>query len=127
MLHGGRGRDVLLGKTGHDRLFGGDAADTLRGGSGKDWLEGGRGDDVLYGGAGADRFVYNTGSFGRDRIVDFEDGVDKFMFLGRKWSDLSIKRNAEGDAVVRVTGTDNRILLEDVDPALISQDDFLFS
>ena len=127
-LWGGKGRDTLHGGVGKDHLYGGKGDDTLYGGRLADELHGGRGDDLLSGGHGRDRFVYDDADFGRDRIVDFEDGTDLLEFTGSglQWSDLSVSNNGRGDAVVRVEGTDSRIVLEGVDALLIDQNDFIF-
>ena len=145
-LWGGLGADVLHGNAGDDRLWGGKGRDELHGGVGKDHLYGGRGDDVLHGGRGADRlhgdagddvlsggagrdlFVYGDADFGRDRIVDFEDGTDwlKFTGSGLRWGDLSVSNNGKGHAVVRVESTDSSIVLEGADASLIDQNDFIF-
>lgn len=102
-LYGDQGSDSLLGSAGGDSLFGGLGADTLSGGDGNDWLSGdeaadrilgnlgddtiigGDTGDLLYGGTGgADRFVYlsfadsyGTTTATRDRIMDFETGLDR--------------------------------------------------
>lgn len=127
-LYGGRGQDVLNGGSGDDVLYGGKGDDVLRGGTGADRLEGGRGDDVLRGGAGADAFVYGDTEFGEDRIRDFEDGTDMLDLSGSglQWSDLTVSNDAKGHAVVRVAGSDSRIVLEGVDAALVDQGDFVF-
>ena len=145
-LWGGLGADVLHGDAGDDRLWGGKGRDELHGGVGKDHLYGGRGndmlhggrladrlhgdagDDVLSGGAGRDLFVYGDADFGRDRIVDFEDGTDwlKFTGSGLRWGDLSVSNNGKGHAVVRVESADSSIVLEGVDASLIDQNDFIF-
>lgn len=75
VLRGEDGSDDLVGGARHDTLEGGDGADTLRGGSGRDVLDGGVRNDVLEGGAGKDRYVF-TGAWGKDRIVDFDNGSD---------------------------------------------------
>ena len=102
-LRGNRGDDTLYGDAGDDDLRGGGGNDVLyanwRSDDGKEanYLLGGRGADILYdspqgddvlvggqgGGVGdgfSDTFVfrYAQGSVGtRDRIKDFEDGIDK--------------------------------------------------
>jgi serralysin len=48
---------------------------------GNDLLNGGKGDDTMVGGQGADTFVLRKGP-DVDRIVDFEDGIDKLRLLG---------------------------------------------
>ena len=145
-LWGGLGADVLHGNAGNDRLWGGKGRDELHGGVGNDHLYGGMGDDMLHGGRGADRlhgdagndvlsggdgrdlFVYGDADFGRDRIVDFEDGTDllKFTGSGLRWGDLSVSNNRQGHAVVRVESADSSIVLEGVDASLIDQNDFIF-
>ena len=127
-LWGNRGQDELHGGVGKDHLYGGVGDDTLYGGRLADELHGGRGDDILSGGHGRDRFVYDDADFGRDRIVDFEDGRDLLDFTGSglQWSDLSVSNNGKGHAVVRVEGSDSKIVLEGVDASLIGQDDFIF-
>ena len=127
-LHGGVGKDHLYGGLGHDTLYGGRGDDTLHGGRLADRLHGGEGKDVLVGGHGRDLFVYDDADFGRDRIVDFEDGLDRLDFTGSglRWSDLSVSNNGKGDAVVRVDGANGKIVLEGVDASLIDQNDFIF-
>jgi serralysin len=95
----------LSGGEGEDLIRGGAGADTLRAGGGADTLVGETGADRLVGGAGADRFVFgrvaDTPPAARDRIVDFERGVDlidlsaidasnrpgeqAFSFRGARW------------------------------------------
>ncbi len=127
-LYGGEGADTLEGGRDGDELRGGEGNDTLLGGSGDDRLEGGAGNDRLVGGGGSDRFVYRADGFGNDRIGGFEDGVDRLDFSGSglTWSDLSVSSNRQGDAVVRVSGADGKIVLEGIDAALVGQDDFIF-
>lgn len=94
LLEGGKGNDKLYGGGGNDTLKGDDGADlldasigddVLSGGTGNDTLIGGSGYDELSGGAGTDRFVFKTRfdsprdpiSNQKDRIFDFQNGVDK--------------------------------------------------
>jgi VCBS repeat-containing protein len=95
---GGRGNNSITGSNvanlldggwGNDVLNGGGDSDTLIGGWGNDSLDGGSGADVLTGGAGADRYYYSGNTFGalpittgntaatRDRILDFQQGLDR--------------------------------------------------
>ncbi|MBA4801326.1 MAG: tandem-95 repeat protein [Euryhalocaulis sp.] len=91
-LNGTPGQDVIYGLDGHDRLngladddvlFGGNGDDRMIGGAGDDTLVGGQGRDTLTGNSGADVFVYTAltdstrAATGRDRITDFESGVDQ--------------------------------------------------
>lgn len=73
------GDDKLLGGNGADSIdaLGGD--DTVEGGAGDDRLNGGAGANLLLGGDGADVFVFDAGGGGRDRIGDFQLGVDRIV------------------------------------------------
>ncbi|MEL7466794.1 MAG: calcium-binding protein, partial [Pseudomonadota bacterium] len=81
------GGDLLFGDEGANRLTGLGGNDLIRGRAGVDQLEGGAGDDTLIGDEGADVIVTGTGAdtivfnqapnaAERDRITDFESGVD---------------------------------------------------
>lgn len=76
LLEGGQGSDRLLGGVGNEVLRGDEGDDRLLGGAGADTLTGGTGIDVLSGEAGADTFLFEAPGAGRDRIADFEAGVD---------------------------------------------------
>lgn len=89
LLRGGTGADMLGGGWGRDTLHGEVGNDTIKGGTGADTIKGGAGVDRMWGGAGAaagdgaaDVFVFAaTGDSGttwqtRDRIMDFERGLD---------------------------------------------------
>lgn len=81
-MHGGDGRDRLVGGAGNDLALGGDGddtifgeagADTLDGGAGADAIDGGDGDDLLLGGDGDDAL------YGRDGndTLDGGGGADR--------------------------------------------------
>ena len=80
-LKGAAGNDTLIGNGGNDTLVGNGGNDIIDGGAGNDRITGGAGADILTGGSGADLFIYNaTGNstpLAMDRIMDFEDGIDK--------------------------------------------------
>lgn len=73
-LIGHLGHDVIGGGSGNDRIYGDIPSDLLS--QGNDTLTGGEGNDIMTGGKGSDLFVFNAFD-GRDRITDFEQGVDK--------------------------------------------------
>lgn len=81
-VSGGGSDDVLRGGADNDLLFGGGGVDVINGGAGADTLVGGAGVDHLFGAAGADVFRYDDaadsgfGSALRDRINDFQQGLD---------------------------------------------------
>ncbi|MGV6849702.1 MAG: M10 family metallopeptidase C-terminal domain-containing protein [Marinibacterium sp.] len=95
--------DKLYGGKGNDTLFGGDGLDTLDGGDGKDKLYGQKGKDTLIGGAGADFFFFEKNG-GKDRILDFEDGLDTLKLDTDLWSgQLNFRQ------VIKEYGTQNKI------------------
>lgn len=73
------GNDKLLGGYGADTMNGLGGNDTLEGSNGDDTLNGNAGTDVLRGGDGADLFVFNAGEGGRDRVEDFQVGLDRLQ------------------------------------------------
>jgi serralysin len=78
---GGSFVDVISGGGGDDTITARQGNDFVTGNLGADTLAGDGGDDRLTGGAGADRFDFRPGG-GKDRVVDFEDGVDQLYFFG---------------------------------------------
>lgn len=85
----------ITGNAKNNYLAGNDGRDVLKGEDGDDLLTGGEGDDTLTGGQGHDVFLFKNHRehgvdiIGQDRIVDFNDGVDKLAFAGRNEYDLS--------------------------------------
>jgi len=81
------GKGDLSGKGNNDEsdLFGNAGDNKLFGLGGGDILDGGKGNDTLDGGEGADTFVFKSG-YGRDTILDFEDGMDTIDVS--KWNDV---------------------------------------
>jgi Ca2+-binding RTX toxin-like protein len=73
------GNDKLLGGGGADGIDGLGGDDTIEGGAGDDRLNGGAGANVLVGGEGADVYVFDANGGGRDRIEDFQVGVDRIV------------------------------------------------
>lgn len=125
---GGRGDDTLMGAAGNDRLNGGVGNDVLNGGVGDDTLIGGEGNDRLTGAAGADQFVF-SGSFGVDRIVDFEAGVDHISLKTSQFADFDAVMAASRDNGANMTirfDADNTITLVGVNMADLDSGDFLF-
>lgn len=81
-LVGGTSNDTLQGLGGDDVLEGGAGNEVMRGGFGEDTLTGGAGGDRMTGGADADVFVFAartefTAGPARDRITDFQAGIDE--------------------------------------------------
>ncbi|MBN2873120.1 MAG: calcium-binding protein, partial [Halothiobacillaceae bacterium] len=114
--------ETLSGTPGDDIITALGGNDILYGFAGEDVLDGGAGLDRLYGGFDADTFVFATGTT-LDIVYDFEDGLDQIQLSGMTYDDLTISS-------YRTTGTqitfgDDRMILRDVDVALITEDDFI--
>ncbi|WP_282182504.1 calcium-binding protein [Aliiroseovarius marinus] len=134
-LFGYSGDDHLEGGEGRDRLHGGAGNDSLYGGSGDDILIGGRGSgsDVLSGGLGDDVFIFHRG-FGTDTISDFDVFDSTDIIDVSRISDFDGFEDLMENHVTQVgadtlieDGNGNSILLENVNSADLSADDFLFS
>lgn len=89
---GNKGADRMSGQNGSDALYGGRGADQLFGGRLRDTLDGGFGNDLLDGGKGRDTFMFSKG--GRDRILDFELGIDTIDFSQVENVRDAVDRNA---------------------------------
>jgi Ca2+-binding RTX toxin-like protein len=143
-LSGGTGNDTLRGDSGNDRLVGGTERDYLLGGTGNDVLDGGSGNDTLDGQAGADRLIGGTGNDrltgglgigtdvfvfapqgGRDRVTDFEDGVDRIDLRAFSTSLSQLAITDLGNDLRIVVGT-TTVFLTNVDATEIGAADFLF-
>ncbi len=126
VIQGNSGNNVLSGLFGDDLLFGGDGRDQLFGGTGDDILVGGRGADVLTGGAGADIFVFDDVGVWREKVMDFEDGIDRIDLSGTgltSFSQLSVTRYGTGTIINYGSAS---ILLVGEDYHNIDASDFLF-
>jgi len=128
---GGTGNDTIIGSAGDDTIFGMGHNDIIDGGAGNDRLVDGRGRDVLTGGAGADIFEFiNDGQ--RDKITDFEHGIDKLDFTDYAflyaYQDLII--DSRPDGAVIIIGTEKLWITsidgQPIDPNSWTQDDFIF-
>jgi serralysin len=130
-LTGAGGADTLNGAGGADTLSGGAAADTLTGAAGNDRLIGGAGADSLTGGADNDTFAF-SGSFGTDRITDFQAGSgvgDVIEFSSSQFANfaavLAATNDVGGNAVITVDGATS-VTLVGVTEASFNANDFLF-
>lgn len=90
-VSGGTKSDIMSGDSGSDVLLGGKHEDRMYGGFGADRMIGGTGGDTMYGEAGADSYVfltlrdfgiYHGSSDHRDRLFDYEAGVDTIDLAG---------------------------------------------
>ena len=133
-IYGWAGDDLLKGDEGNDRIYGGRGSDDLQGDAGNDFLDGGNGSDILEGGLGNDRLLGGAGSdvflfadvnAGRDRILDFQDGIDRIGFdlaTVNSFADLDITQLASGNTLVSWdTGS---VVMVGVTPAMLSAADF---
>ncbi len=124
LILGGVGYDSLSGLGGNDYLIGGRGADTLIGGTGRDVLRGGGAD------LGDDNFVF-SGRFGRDRIVDFENGVDHIDLraFGTSYSKVILRMvESAGATTIDLSGLFHTriIVIEGIGLSGLSAADFLF-
>jgi len=128
---GGTAEDTITGSAGDDTIFGMGHSDILNGGAGNDRLVDGRGRDVLTGGTGADIFEFiNDGQ--RDKITDFEHGIDKLDFTDYaflySYHGLIIRSRPDG-AVITI-GTEKlwitSIDSQPINPHSWVQEDFIF-
>ncbi|HSF65422.1 MAG TPA: hypothetical protein VLA78_13605 [Paracoccaceae bacterium] len=117
------GADVLTGTPGNDTMLGLAGNDYLYGLAGDDVLDGGAGTDRLFGGAGADVFVFADGG-NLDFVYDFEDGVDLIQLDGLAFDDAVIS-SYRGGAGTQITIGDDRMILQGVAVADITEDDFI--
>jgi subtilisin-like proprotein convertase family protein len=130
-LRGGGGNDITDGGAGNDVLLGQDGIDKLYGGAGDDRLGGGLGGDWLTGGTGRDIFACG-GIFGADRVLDFQNGLDRFdLDAGLSFAKLALSRfdfdrdGAVDDVRVDVAGK-GVIGSLNTDIVSIDTSDFLF-
>lgn len=130
-IQGQAGNDRLDGGTGNDKIYGGAGSDLLFGRGGRDFLNGGLNNDKLYGGANADAFLFR-GKWGYDRVMDFQNGLDKLDLRsnGLSFSKLAIKvadvdRDGRSDDVLIKAGG-NAIDILNTKLAAIDHGDFLF-
>ena len=152
-LTGGRSIDgtgnelnnVLTGNNASNKLFGGLGNDTLDGGAGgEDSLFGEEGDDILngnagasslFGGAGDDTFVFEEVT-AFSTIEDFEQGADIIDMTALGFTDFADFEaeatilNIDGEAFINYVDPDGAfeltVIVAGVDPASLTQDDFLF-
>ncbi|RDI61750.1 hemolysin type calcium-binding protein [Microvirga subterranea] len=130
-IQGQAGNDRLDGGTGNDKINGGAGSDLLFGRGGRDSLSGGLNNDKLYGGANADTFIFR-GKWGYDRVMDFQDGLDKLDLRsnGLSFSKLAIRmadvdRDGRSDDILIKAGA-NTIGILNTKLATIDHGDFLF-
>lgn len=134
VLRGNAGNDIVEGSSGWDTLFGNRNNDILRGGlgndelrgdRGNDILDGGKGNDLIFGGVGADKFVLRSGD-GTDRIVDYRDGLDKFVLTGGlEFSDIKTVQNINNTQIQVIATGEVLANLNSVTANFLNQDDFI--
>lgn len=101
-------QEVIVGTAGRD---------ALQGASGDDTLIGGLGQDTLTGGAGADIFFYqsiqDSTRTGFDRILDFEQGLDRIDLRGLGYTDVVTGRADAGELRLSYSAANDRTYIKD--------------
>lgn len=124
---GTAGRNTLNGTESADWIDGLGENDRINGNGGDDFIIAGSGNDFnVRGGTGADIFQFAAGD---DRVVirDWEDGIDMiYLADGLTVGDLT-RSVSNGSTVNYETSTGDRLVFFDVNPADITDDDFLFT
>lgn len=124
-----QGNDFIFGGLGNDYAYGAGGNDILNGAEGNDTLEGGDGSDLFIGESGADVFRFDIrdekNGFDKDRIRDFEDGVDLIQLVGSNGL-YNLGTDVAGNATIELE-TLNIIVLEGVSVSSISASDFIFA
>ena len=124
ILDGSSGWDTIFGNNNNDTLLGGLGNDELRGDNGNDFLDGGKGNDLIFGGRGADKFVLRAGD-GTDRIVDYRDGLDKFVLTGGlEFSDLRTVQNINSTQIQVIATGEVLANLSSVTANFLNESDF---
>jgi len=123
----GDGEDKAKAGNGDDVVDGGAGDDRLIGHAGDDVLIGGAGNDRISGKSGADTFVYGL-SDGRDKIFDFEKGIDiidiqEFGFDNFFLDVLPLMSDIGSKAVIEFNDQD-RIVLVGISSADLGAADF---
>lgn len=124
-LEGGAGADEIVDLGGSSLLLGGDGADLVQGGAGDDTVAGGAGNDLLFGGPGADIFLYDELGYGRDLILDWQDGIDLIDLggTGLTFADLTEVDTPQGTRLDRPDGS--AIHIFGIEPVDITEADFV--
>jgi Ca2+-binding RTX toxin-like protein len=127
ILTGDNLANAINGLNGLDRLNGGAGHDSLAGGAGSDVLNGGANNDTLDGGTQADTFVYDTLTWGNDRIVGWDDGSDKIdlAVAGFDFSDFTKTQNGTDTLLTLSTNPSHSIRIEGVLATSIEVTDFI--
>jgi Ca2+-binding RTX toxin-like protein len=110
-LVGSSASEIIRGLAGDDSLSGNFGNDTLEGGAGRDKLTGGSGADVF-------RFTQTSDSTRsgamRDRITDFEHGVDKIDVSGLGFTGISFGASSNaGQLRIHDSAATNRTYIRD--------------
>ncbi|MEM9049919.1 MAG: calcium-binding protein [Pseudomonadota bacterium] len=123
---GDSGNDIVKGNGGNDFLYGGTGNDKIKGNSGNDWIFDGTGADLMAGGTGADWFDLSVDT-DLDRIVGFEDNVDKIKLDGFAFHQLGFIDHKPGKVTVAY-GADELLIMAsgNLTSADLTASDFIF-
>ncbi|MEM8739942.1 MAG: calcium-binding protein [Pseudomonadota bacterium] len=126
LVSGGSGNDVVKGNSGNDSLYGGSGDDKVKGNSGNDLIVDGSGADIMGGGTGADIFDLVVDA-DLDKIVAFEDNLDKIKLDGFSFGALTFTDHKPGKVTIEY-GSDEVLLMAsgNLTSADLTASDFIF-
>lgn len=125
--------NLVLTGTSAINATGNKLANNLTGNAAANKLDGRGGNDVLTGGGGDDTFIF-TGTFGNDKVTDFQGGAGAGdvlqLSLGAAFdtfAEVIAAANEVGGNTVLDFGSQGSVTLEGVSLSKLAADDFLFS
>ena len=120
----------FVGTPQNDWIEGRGDRDNINGGAGDDYIFAGPGNDwYVCGGTGNDIFQFGLGD-GDIKIFDFEDGGDKIFLAGDlTFDDLTLSTQVFNGITTTVftTASGDRLMLRDIQPSQIDEDDFILA
>ena len=118
------GDGAILGTSSGEIIDGTAGGETIIALAGDDTINGGAGDDTMLGGQGADVFLFAAG-YGRDMIVDFEDGLD-VIYSAIPLNDLILTDTASGLEISHSGAPGDTLLLLGISAHQIDGSDIIF-
>ncbi len=118
LTYTGGGTFIGVGNSGDNTITGGAGNDQISALGGNDTVIGGSGADLIQGGTGVDIFRYLGGETGFDRILDFNNGVDKISLSASGFTVTGTLTFENGTSAT----TANSTFLYDTNTGIVSYD-----